>query len=252
MPIQEYPFHLYEPFLEIFPAQYSNDPFIVYHGTSILNSERIENNGLVAGIAPFEIADAIDLMKLLRSPAFMPFDVPKGILRKNIAQGLEHYIQYIQSGTARISFTSLSFAATTYACGDLKGGQALRYIGEARLILQSAVFKDVSIRALIPESVLRLIAYYEFVQNNDGVVYAIGIPQDLTNIQLENNVLYSTKSIPPKAILAKVVIRDIPDISLKIINDKLKEKLLRSTSPVGLQIHFGRNLYNDLNNESVT
>jgi hypothetical protein len=242
MPIQEYPFHLYEPFLEIFPGQYSNDPLIVYHGTSALNSERIENNGLVAGIAPFEIADAIDLINLLRRPEFLPFDVPKGVFRQNIAQGLEHYIQYIQSGTARISFTSLSFAATTFAFGDLKGGQALRYIGEARSILQNAVFKDISLHTLIPESVLRLITYYEQVQNNDGVVYAIGIPRDLTKFQLENNVLYTAKSIPQNSILAKVVIHDIPNISLKIINDKLKEKLLKSTNPVGLQILFGRKL----------
>ena len=110
------------------------------------------------------------------------------------------------------------------------------------MILHSAVFKDVSLYALIPESVLRLIAYYEYVQNNDGVVYAIRIPDDLTNLELENNVLYTAGSISQNSILAKVVVREIPNISLKHINDKLKEKLLKSTNPVGLQILFGRKL----------
>jgi hypothetical protein len=248
MPIQEYPFHLYEPLLEIFPEQYSNNPFVVYHGTSILNSERIENNGFLAGIAPFEITDAIDLINLLRSPNFLQHDNPEGIFNQTIADGLEHYIQYLQSGTARLSFTSLSFAATSFAFGALKGGQAFQYVGKARSILQNAVFNDTSLRPLIPESVMRLLNYYDNIQNNFGVVYAINIPTDLKCFQLENNVLYTAEPILQNSIVAKVLVREIPNISLKIINDKLKSKLQKSTNPVGLQIHFGRNLYNDVNN----
>lgn len=245
MPIQDYPFHLYEPLLEIFPEEYSNDPFVVYHGTSILNSELIENNGFLAGIAPFEITQAIDLINILRSPSFSPYDIPMGILNQTIAQGLEHYIQYIQSGSARLSFTSLSFAATTFASGELKGGQALQYVGKARSILQRAVFDDISLRPLIPDSVLSLLNYYDNIQNNFGVVYAIKIPTDLSNYQLENNVLYSSSTILPNSIVAKVIVREVPNISLKIINEKLKAKLQKSTNPVGLQIHFGRTLMND-------
>jgi hypothetical protein len=244
MPMQEYPFHLYEPLFEIFPANISNDPFVVYHGTSILNSERIENNGFLAGIAPFEIAQAIDLINLLRSPSFSPYDAPMGMLNQTIAKGLEDYIQYVQSRSARISFTSLSFAATTFASGELKGGQALQYVGKARSILQRAVFDDIKLRPLIPDSVLGLLNYYDCIQNNLGVVYAINIPTDLSNYQLENYVLYSSGTILPNSIIAKVIVREVPNISLKMIIEKLKAKLQKSTNPVGLQIHFGRNFPN--------
>lgn len=242
MPIEEHPFHLYEQSLEIFPESISSDSFVIYHGTSILNSARIEEDGFQIGVAPFDIADGLELVELLRRPEFLPYDIPKGFLRNTTAADLEHYIQYIQSGKAKLSFSSLSFAAVNFASGELKGGQALHYIGEARLILHEAIFKNVALRGLVPESVVRIINYYETVQNNLGVVYAIRIPESLDNFQLVNNVIFTSLPISTDLIIAKVIVREATNISIRIVNNKLNSKLNKPTPPLGLQIIFERKL----------
>lgn len=248
MPIEEHPFHLYEQSLEIFPERISNDQYVVYHGTSILNSARIEADGFQIGIAPFDIMAAIELVNLLRRPEFVLYDRPC-VLGNTTASGLEHYLSYIQGDEAKISFSNLSFAATSFASGELKGGQAQHYIGEARLILHEAVFKNTALINLIPDSVQQILNNYEDVQNNIGVVYAIKIPQTLENFTLQNSVVFATATVPVDLIIAKVFVHGRSDIQMKIVNSKLKSKLEKNTIPVGLGILFGRqdDDYGDIN-----
>lgn len=249
MPIIEYQLQLDQMSLEIFPANLCNDPFIAYHGTSTFHSEAIERDGFTPGVPPFDIAAASALLKILSDFRASYFDLPKGFTRNNTAQGLKHYLDYIESGQAKISLASLSSACLNFSSGELKGGQALHYITEAKTIIEQATAADPTVQHLIINNILELFDRCENIGRVPGVVYAIRIPLELENFVLENNIIFITHPIPLNWIEGKVVINEPLLEDRNEMNQKVISKLYKSSPPVGLGVHFVRKMIDDNGND---
>ncbi len=196
--------------LEIFPEKIFSDPLIVFHGTCSYHSNNIENNGLIVNTAPYNIEQVMILVDLLKSEDFSKYDIKKVFFNSTVAEGIEHYLDSIITKNFRLSFSCLSSECVSFSFSDKKGGQAFHEIREAKQIIESAIIENDSLKKTIPTEIINLFDELKKIDSSDGVVYAIKLPQKLDGITCENNVIYSTKSIPVENIIGKLIIPNNP------------------------------------------
>lgn len=237
-----FPFSIDNINLEIVPKEICSNPMIVFHGTSSYHSNRIEENGFIVNSVPYEIDKVRILVETLKSNDFSKFDKKKGFLKWTTAFGIEHYLDAIEKGEFRLSFTPLSLAAALYSFSETKGGQALRDIRIAKQIIETAVEHDNSLQEKIPVEVIQLIELLSEIDNSNSVVYAVQLTDNLEGIECDmNNVIYSNISIPKELIVGKVLVPNSfgqNTFDKKLIDNRIKAKLHTNR---GLGIRTWRN-----------
>lgn len=223
--MEEFDYSLSNETLEIFPAKISSNPLIVYHGTTSYHSENIETNGFIVNTPPYNIDHVKTLVNTLKSDDFSKYDVKKGFLNWTTAFGIEHYLDAIDKKEFRISFSPVSYACVGCTKAQTKGGQAFRDIREAKTIIDFAIQKDPSLEKKVPNEVSWLFSELDKVDNSQGVIYAVQLPESLIGVQCDlNNVIYANKDIPKEQIIGKVHIPESPSES-KITQNTINQKL---------------------------
>lgn len=227
--MDEYQYELNNEKLEVFPDELVNDPLVVFHGTTTYHSENIENNGFHVNTTPYNIEPVKVLVETLKNQYFSKYDKKKGFFNWTTAFGIEHYLDAIEKREFRISFSPVSYACVSYTELQTKGGQAFRYIREARLIIDFAVKSEPSLEKIIPEEVKALFAELDEVDNSQGVIYAVRLSENLEGIECDlNNVVYSNKNISRNQIIGKVLIPENPtklELEQNALKNKIKNKL---------------------------
>lgn len=215
--------------LEIVPQEIWSNPMIVYHGTSVYHSNRIEESGFIVNLVPYEIDKVKILVETLKSNDFSKYDEKKGFFNWTTAFGIEHYLDAIKKGEFRLSFTPSSLVAAQYTFSETKGGQALRDIRVAKQIFETAVKRDNSLQEKIPIEVIQLFELVSEIDNSNSVVYAVQLTDDLQGIECDmNNVIYSNISIPKELIVGKVLVPNSFGQNVfdkKLIDNRIKAKL---------------------------
>lgn len=236
MAIQEFPYQLDVDSLEIFPETISRDNYVLFHGTSEYHSNDIENNGFIRGKSPFDLNAAIELHTFLDRPDIKPFDIPNRY-GQTCYSGLGGYIFGIKNDQIRISFSHLSYGCVPFAFGNLKGGQSLNHINEARSIIENAIQVNPKIQAELGPTILNLFAKIQEIQNARGVVYAVKFPNSLDGLEMGTGVIHSNLAIPKGNIIGKMFIPTNINVSVitpQVISAKHQDKLYRY--PDGLAI----------------
>lgn len=81
----------------------------------------------------------------------------------------------------------------------------------------------------MPNEVSLLFSELDKVDNSQGVIYAVWLPESLIGIQYDlNNVIYANRDILKEQIIGKVHIPESPsesEIELNAIKQKIKSKL---------------------------
>lgn len=223
--MKEFDYSLNNETLEIFPAEFSENPLIVYHGTTSYHSKNIEENGFRVNTPPYNIDQVKILVDTLKSTDFSKYDVKKGFHNWTTAFGIEHYLD----AKFRISFSPVSYACAAYTRSLTKGGQAFRDIREAKTIIEFAIKNDPSLEKKVPDEVSLLFSELNKVDNSQGVIYAVKLSEELTGIECDlNNVVYANRDIPKEHIIGKIYIPENPselEIEQNAINQKIKSKL---------------------------
>lgn len=233
-----YEFSLDRDNFEIFPKEIWSDLHIVFHGTSEFHSDYIEQNGLIINYCPFNKADAIELISLLKKKEVAIFDTPRGI-NSNTAKALEHYI----NNTHRLSFSYLSFLATYYSYGIKKGGQIVGLIRDAQNIISKAISQDPDVHQYMTPSINRIFKRTEDIAKTNGVVYAIKLTEPYLGIQLENRTFHSTNPIDVSSIIGKVILpvnflSTTSDDSIALVKDKDKFKKIGNLGAVLYRMEY--------------
>jgi hypothetical protein len=227
--MKEFDYSLNNETLEIFPAEFSKNPLIVYHGTTSYHSKNIEENGFCVNTPPYNIDKVKILVETLKSADFSKYDVKKGFLNWTTAFGIEHYLDAIEKKEFRTSFLPVSYACAAYTKSQTKGGQAFRDIREAKTIIEFAIQNDPSLENKVPDEVTLLFSELYKVDNSQGVIYAVKLPEELKGIECDiNNVVYSNRDISKEHIIGKINIPENPtelEIEQNAINQKIKSKL---------------------------
>jgi hypothetical protein len=224
-----YNFNLDAEHLEIFPTEVWQDPFVVYHGTTSIHSNNIEANGFIKGVSPFNLEQAKELISVLESAAVKPFDTPS-VIGMTQAQTLKDYINAIERGYFRLSFSYLSYQCVLFASGPSKGGQTFGTVRKAKEVIEQAISANAIDSSTITEPITELFRLSNIAADSGSLVYAVKLPNDLKNIKLEYNVIYSSDNIPANQIIGKVCIPDNFDLNTidrKNINTKLMSKLYK-------------------------
>jgi len=221
----EYHYNLDIDSLEIFPEEIYKDPFVVFHGTSSYHSESIERNGFIKSRSPFNLDQARELIRILKLPEIIAYDTPS-IIGMTQAQSLQDYTNAIDGNYFRLSFSCLSYQCVLFSSGQSKGGQAVGTIRRAKQIISKAITDGIATNAVISEPVSKLFNLIENIENAQGIIYAIKLPDTLEEITLELNVVYSSQNISVNSIVGKVFLPEyIEQIDKTTISKKLSDKL---------------------------
>lgn len=227
--MEEFDYSLNNETLEIFPAEFSVNPLVVYHGTTSYHSKNIEENGFRVNTPPYNIDHVKILVETLKSIDFSKYDVKKGVLNWTTSFGIEHYLDAIDKKEFRISFSPVSYACVAYTKSQTKGGQAFRDIREAKAIIEFAIQNDPSLEKKVPDEIPLLFSELNKVDNSQGIIYAVKLPKELTGIECDlNNVVYANRDIPKENIIGKIHIPENPtelEIEQNAIKQKIKSKL---------------------------
>jgi hypothetical protein len=195
---------------ELFPHHNFNDFGLIYHGTSAIYSNDIENNGFRMNNLPFPVEglrEIINLLAELGEPS--DFNPEEFQYNFNHAGAIDHYL----AAPHPISFTIAGYPALKFASGISKGGQI---VGKIKQALDQ-------IRMLInlfpPENenrihILRRFAEIQHIDdecnaitNALGVIYVIRPSIEIMpNLYVDHKVVFSTETIPTEMIIAKLTV----------------------------------------------
>lgn len=120
--LKVFPFSIDKLNLEIVPQEIWSNPLIVFHGTNAYHSYRIEESGFIVNSALYQIDKVKILVETLKSNDFSKYDEKKGSFNCTTAIGIEHYLDRIEKGKFRLSFSPLSIVAAQYSFSETKGG----------------------------------------------------------------------------------------------------------------------------------
>jgi hypothetical protein len=222
---------------EIINHELINNYRIVFHGTTTMHSEFIENNGFVRGYCPFNIDSARNLIRVLEQTGINADFYPNSI-RLTHKGRINQYL--INLNSVRTSFTPLSSATVPFSLGDSRGGQifqgirsAIAYLNELNdLETTSADLKSCITDFMVAEQ--NFIAQANNFLTDQGVVYGVELTNELiNNIDIDyNNVVYSKANIPALNIIAKIIIPE--DFNPELINPlQVKEHIYRKLYGTG-------------------
>jgi hypothetical protein len=202
--IAEYTIEYNEEAFQVFPPEMYGNPYLVYHGTSKLFSNRIETKGFIRGHLPFDQNGINTLLQLLSVPLIAALDTDNGVYG-TVQSVISRYLEYAHSKP--ISFAPVSASSLRFAIGDVKGGQILKFIIQGFDI----VFKAQAMRILdkdLEDKFNSILAEYYFckeILNEQGVIYAVNV-RDLSGIRFDHFVIFSDNNVPPERIIGKMVI----------------------------------------------
>lgn len=234
MPIEEIPFQVNDQSLEIFPQNLIKDKGLIYHGTSVLYSNELEENGFSTNHCPFSTESLNYLIALLAD-----LNQPSNFDRNNPLQisfnesgSIEHFLFHLNNHP--ISFTNNGFAALKYATGDSKGGQIVGKIYKAIQKVRTCLnelSRDNTNRQVLEQRLFDLQDIENMclnIQNNPGVVYAIRPPKDFyDNLKVYHMVIFSNQGIMADMIVAKTIVDfnyAIPEGLLKSVKSKVEKE----------------------------
>jgi hypothetical protein len=195
---------------ELFPQHINNDFGLIYHGTSTIYSDDIENNGFRINHLPFPnegLREIINLLADLGEPSdYIPNDFQ---IHFNSAGAIDHYL----ATPHPISFTIASYPALKFAAGLSKGGQI---VGK---VIQALDQITMLINHMPPENENRIIFLRRLeeiqhiadkcnlISNGQGVIYVIRPSLEMmTNLFVHHKVIFSNEMIPNEMIIAKITV----------------------------------------------
>lgn len=226
----EYDYNLDRVNFEIFPEEIWENVNVVFHGTSQYHANSIETNGFVTCTPPFNLEDGEELIRLLQRPEVSGFDQPKGFFGMTTSRSLASYIWGIKNCDFRLSFAYLSYLCVTFSAGNLKGGQTLGTIREAKQIIEQAIQVNPAISTLISEPIQRLFDLEQTIAEAQGVVYAIKLQPPYNGITEEYGTIHSNISIGPEMIIGKVrlpIDMNTAEFTIEFLKEKNREKLIK-------------------------
>ncbi|SEQ03059.1 hypothetical protein SAMN05421824_0971 [Hyunsoonleella jejuensis] len=199
--------------LEIFPERIYEDLTLLYHGTSVLYSDEIEQNGFQINHSPFStesLGEILDVLADLGEPSNFNRNNPFQT-NFNSAGAIDHFLFHLP--THPISFTASGISALNYANGQSKGGQIVGKISRALAQIEEFIdlipIRDIRKENLINRynNIFNLKDSCDEIQNNPGVVYAIKPTRELLeNLRYDHDVIFSDANISYESIIAKVEI----------------------------------------------
>ena len=228
IPLFEWEFE--EKTLNIFPPEIARNPYMVYHGTSLVHSTNIETSGFKIDYQPVEKDRVFALVKSLDSFGHIS-DYKSGEMFTTLNDiGLvEQYLLEVRS----ISFSPVSYVAATYAA-NFKGGLLLSKLS----FLSNLLIEEIQAGQLENKLSSELLnarfikARCEEIRNTEGVIYAIEVDDNLKSLLYSNiGVIYSRADIPLLAIKGKMIIPigfQPPQIPNRVIQELLFFKASRS------------------------
>ncbi len=222
--------------LEVFPPEIWNDPYVVFHGTSSFHSHSIENEGFVTGRKAYNIEDGRELVRILALEEVRRFD---NLASYTISNSILEYLEY---ENPRLSFAYLSSMGLLYSNGEGKGGQSLGKIRDAREIIYRLIAVNAAFNNEITPGVRRLFDLEQQVANENGVIYAIRLPQNLNGISIEYEKIHSNNLIPNENIIGKVIVPEGVNLNIELIKEKNRKKIASPSS-------FCRILFADENDD---
>ncbi|MCV9933032.1 hypothetical protein OIU80_12135 [Flavobacterium sp. LS1R47] len=194
--------------LDLFPHHIYNNFGLIYHGTSTIYSDDIENNGFRINHLPFPIEglrEIINLLADLGEPSdYMPNDFQFNF---NHAGAIEHYL----ASSHDISFTISGYPALKFASGSSKGGQIVGKIKNALNRIRALI------NLLLNENPIELIRRLERIEHIDnecndisnaqGVIYVIRPSMEIMEqLYTDHKVVFSREAIPVESIIAKLTV----------------------------------------------
>jgi hypothetical protein len=203
--LQIFDFNLDKANFEIFPNYIWQDYNVVFHGTSEYHSQNIERNGLIPATTPFDLNDAIELVRVLQLPEIIHYD-QSNTLGMTVSRSLNNYIFGIKSNYLRLSFANLSYQCVFFSEGQSKGGQVFGYVRKAKSIIQQAMQANQEVQEIISEPINRLFELETNVANANGVVYAVKLQAPYNGVKEENGIIHSSLSISANNIIGKVIL----------------------------------------------
>lgn len=240
---------------ELFPHHIFNDFGLIYHGTSAIYSDDIENNGFRINHLPFPVEglqEIINLLGDLGEPSnFNPND---SLFNFNYAGAIDHYL----ANPHPISFTIAGYPAVKFASGQSKGGQIVGKVKQSldRIRILINQLPDSDGNKL--ESIRRFneIQYIDdncnAITNGQGVVYVIRPSLEMIqSLYFDHKVILSRESIQADRILAKITVDanyELPE-NFKKESENIINKHFSCPGTIGFNI-FKSQLYNDDNLEN--
>jgi hypothetical protein len=227
--LKTFDFNLDKVNFEIFPNYIWQDCNVVFHGTSEYHSQNIERIGFIPATSPFDLNDAIELVRVLQLPEILQFDQSNN-LGMTVSRSLNNYICGIKSNDLRLSFAYLSYQCIFFSEGQSKGGQVFGYVRKAKSIIQQAIQAIQAVQEIISEPIKRLFDLETNVANANGVVYAVKLQAPYDGIKVENGIIHSTESISANNIIGKVILPNyinMNEFTKKAVNQKNHQKLVK-------------------------
>ena len=228
--MKTFDFNLDKVNLEIFPNEIWQDYNVIFHGTSEYYSQKIERNGFIPATAPFDLNDAIELVRVLQLPEIIHFD-QSNTLGVTVSKSLNRYICGIKSNYLRLSFAYLSYQCVFFSVGHSKGGQILGYIRKAKSIIQLAIQANQAVQKIISEPIKRLFDLETNVANANGVVYAVKLEAPYNGIKEEYGIIHSTVSISANNIIGRVILPNdinLNEFTKQAVKQKNHQKLVQT------------------------
>ena len=171
------------------PEKMYSDPHILYHGTSSIYSEMIENNGWNINATPLELQDFVDLVEIFKKIDYDGINI--SVLKSYTIGSDEKYLQL-----KKPSFSQHYNLARNYATNP--GGESITYFLKSIEDMLKFSSDDKLKKNHISEIENTLNEYVEFKKNNSHPLYG---PETIekTIVELKNalttlNSDYLTKS----------------------------------------------------------
>ena len=244
---------------DLFPSEISNDPWMAYHGTSILNSQAIERSGFRDDVIDSKLlAGAHEVVEVYSMLGWSGEDPGGFAVLQPWSLGFD-----VRDGTRRyISFAESALRAALYATRDFAGGEMRRAIRKSiddlrrysadddvrqRHIDYVSNEREHLIRlnaASIPEIPTvnldwleaRLSALAElsdecsrfFQEHAGGVVYAVRFtPDDVSSLTFNNFMgLLSHRPVSPERIVARILMPRDAEWPVQAEDDRRLEALM--------------------------
>ena len=219
--------------LELFPLDIENDEFVFFHGTNEFYSSDIEKYGLHPNskLLAHYFYDLITFCDDIYS--FFESEGINNPLFKNYRDIKSYFNNFL-----RLSFSPVSLIAASYTVGNTVGGQAFSYLRDLQKIILESNY------SCIPDSVIEisdlqiyrlnnLDSYIDSITKSNGIVYVVKFDRsDINELYFEDGILYYTKHLKQKNIIAKMIIPQNTVILDNIIEDGLrKTKSIFSNNP---------------------
>ena len=221
----------------LFPDQFENDPWVMYHGTSGFNADSIERDGFGSGTAGDLRVGMERIARAFETLNWRGLDGSSYAVLKPFSLSCD----FGESDVNPVYFAETSRRAVLYASRDFAGGEKLRTVRRCleqlsqyaertdirqehheQLNDEYCRFAEAGNGATVPatdvdlcwlEDELALLkrdfaaAFEADLQHSHGVVYAVRANEsDLKHLKLSAMGIKSEATIPPERIVGKVII----------------------------------------------